>query len=952
MLLWAITTPVYANLYHDSKLDWKTIQTEHYRIHYHTQIEEVVRAFLPKAEETYTELTQLLNWLPEDKIDVVFTDEYDISNGFARIFPRNNIQIYLSAPDSLNTLEEHNGWLELVFKHELLHIVHLDKGIGGPLTVRNILGRQPLPFPAAFPNAMQPTWYIEGLATYVETDPKQDIGRGQSKFYDMLMRMEVAGGVKPIRQVNQPITTWPGYTTSYLYGVNYYNYIRDDYNENKIYDLVDGLSVNIIPYRILSNTENVFFKTQDDMWNGFTDYLNDKHRKKITEIVAAGLVEGKPLSDDGYIADSVVALGDQVFYSAFNYRSHPALMVSTNGGPAMKVRDLNNGARLDVHKEKGILITQPQRCRNANLFYDIYRVDPDGSNYQRLTHCSRYRQAVWSNKGDRIVAAHNQMGMNSLDLLDADGNLLETLWQGKHNEQIGRMTYSPTEDKLIAAVWRKNTRWNLEMFDLNTKQWTAITADEYIQNYPAFTEDGKAIVYTSDDDGVYNIYKLDLESRERARLSNVQGGAFYPVLANDNLYYIGYSPDGANLYQIKHPTDLASAPLILTEKNLDSSSVQSAPEAKSTSPQVQTTPAVDYSPWKTIGPSWWLPYFQIDDQRTQLGIQTAAVDALDRHLYTTHLAVDLDNDWLLGRFDYFYDRYWPILHLGFGRDTDIYLDSNGETARIRDDKELVLETVVPFTTTDSSLFLHMAVATKQVSDLWTADNVASQPTSQKDIVGVGVRYVNAVKYPISVSRSEGRDIRLVYESSAVGNSDNKGQITTGEWREFLYLGREHVLALRWVEGRGYNNSDDYRLGGIQSNYAQYPPVVPGDIAPIFDKQDYTLRGYDEGPAQLSGQNMRLVSAEYHFPLWLIERGWMAPPLGINQLHGTLFYDIGGVWGENESSPPTYYAGAGFELNADLDLLYNLPLNVSLGYASGFDDQIGKNQVYLRIGAQF
>ena len=41
----------------------------------------------------------------------------------------------------------------------------------------------------------QPDWLIEGLAVYHETDRARGIGRGQSSYFDMLMRMEVARGV-------------------------------------------------------------------------------------------------------------------------------------------------------------------------------------------------------------------------------------------------------------------------------------------------------------------------------------------------------------------------------------------------------------------------------------------------------------------------------------------------------------------------------------------------------------------------------------------------------------------------------------------------------------------------------------------------------------------------------------------------------------------------------------
>ncbi|NIQ12742.1 MAG: hypothetical protein GWO08_23010, partial [Gammaproteobacteria bacterium] len=74
-------------------------------------------------------------------------------------------------PTDASTLEDHAGWLETVITHEYVHTLHLDKARGFPLAAREVLGRWPLFLPfSVFPNAFQPRWLTEGIATYYETD--------------------------------------------------------------------------------------------------------------------------------------------------------------------------------------------------------------------------------------------------------------------------------------------------------------------------------------------------------------------------------------------------------------------------------------------------------------------------------------------------------------------------------------------------------------------------------------------------------------------------------------------------------------------------------------------------------------------------------------------------------------------------------------------------------------
>ncbi len=201
-----------AGLGHDPALTWRTLHSPHFAVHYHDGEEQLARQAAAIAERLFERLAPLFDWRPAEPIEIVLTDEYDVSNGWTTLFPANRIAIFTAPPDEVFSLEDHGGWLETVILHELVHALHLDKARGAPRALRYAFGRLPL----LFPNAFQPAWLLEGLATYYETDRARGMGRGQSSFFDMLMRMEVAGGIKPLREVNQTVDRWPAGFVPYL----------------------------------------------------------------------------------------------------------------------------------------------------------------------------------------------------------------------------------------------------------------------------------------------------------------------------------------------------------------------------------------------------------------------------------------------------------------------------------------------------------------------------------------------------------------------------------------------------------------------------------------------------------------------------------------------------------------------------------------------------------------
>jgi hypothetical protein len=143
----------------DPNLHWRTLQTEHFAVHYAEAQRTEARMAAAVAEKLWPRITRVLRWEPADRTHIIVLDSADFSNGFATPLPFNISGIFLSPPDD-GELLQNREWLEMVLSHELFHIVHLDKARGAPLALRSVFGR----FPLLFPNVLQPTWVIEGRA--------------------------------------------------------------------------------------------------------------------------------------------------------------------------------------------------------------------------------------------------------------------------------------------------------------------------------------------------------------------------------------------------------------------------------------------------------------------------------------------------------------------------------------------------------------------------------------------------------------------------------------------------------------------------------------------------------------------------------------------------------------------------------------------------------------------
>ncbi len=942
--------PLYAV---DPRLNWHTVETDHFYIHYADNYKQIAQQAAAYAEQAHKKISRQLDWSPQNKTHMVISDESDEANGFAEPLAFNRSVIFIAAPDEANSLEDTNNWLETLITHEYTHTVHLDKSSGFVELARHFFGRNFY----LFPNLFQPSWMTEGLATFYETNKDEGVGRGQSNFFRMMMRMEVEQGIKPVDQVNLPVRSWPLGTTSYLYGVYFYQFINEVYGAEAIDALLGNYSDNLLPFFINDNAKEVLNKDLTQLWTAFDVWLQNNFMAELKELDASAIA-GKKITQDGYFRTQMRSLKDgRYYYIRSNAYQHTALIEASPNNEILSITNINPGARIDVHPEQGVLIAQPEYCDEYNRYYDLFILKPQHKNIQRLSRCGRYVSAAWSSDGHNIIAVHLNQAKHELQRLDAQAKLIETLWVADSHQILGQPDVSVDGNRIVASVFRQGHGWNIEEFNLLNKTWRPITRDMAIDMYAQYTADDQSIIFSSDRDGVFNIYQWHKNNQQLQQLTRVKGGAFKPVLNHDSsqLFYESYSAKGYDVSVLSMPVNHQR---MFDIQHQDQALV--VPQTKARAFKQQNI--LDYSPWSSLRPRWWFPVVRLNSQQSEMGFQTSGNDALGVHNYFMELSlsnIDTDNIQSESVSGFLRYRYADRFILGVQRREDVLRNNtsslfNGDPVAVatRFEDELFAAMLFTWPGVEASWRVSAGINLNRNSIATALAGIDAADFADY-LSAVSFRYWDFKHYARSISANDGMDIRFKIESHDVGNSFFSGEVFFWDARYFLRLGLQQVLAMRWVQAWGTDSPKPFRLGGEGQNLnplSVFSPVAGANAA--LGQRQFPLRGYASGLADLQGRRMQLLTAEWRFPLGgLVERGWMAPPLGLIQSSARLFVDSGAAWDlGNETG--RYFTGVGAELMVEMNWFYGARVNWRLAYAKGLDERLGDAFIYLNLGGSF
>lgn len=604
--------------YTDMSLNWKTKETEHFKIHYHATEQATADLLVVISEDVHNRLTTAVGWKPQFKTELVIDNKQDTINGYAWGGPYN--RIYINAYPNLhpsNGLVTHEEYLWGLLLHEYVHILHLTQVNGLPESMRNAFG---VPYPPTLlsqwltvPEAFVPLWFIEGFAVYQESRYHGKSGRGNSSAYPMHMRMEVNRGIKSLDELNLTQSNrWP-IGRMYLYGYYFMEFIEATYGEKAISKIIEEVSDHVIPYNINKSMKRIAGKNIVALWGDYKKYLQKKFGTQIQNITDNGIKQGSALQIEGGYLGMVRGMPDgRLFYSANPLYGLQSILVKPQSGKQKAIYTSKSPFEInfDVHSQSGIAFTKADRDDKDNDFYDLYVMDLDGKNIKRLSNKQRFNAVSWHRDGAYMYATQYLDNKWRLVKLNLQGEIVDLLWQGENVEHIAYIACSPTADKIVVSIYIPYKGIRIAEYNEQAKQWRFLTSEEYIATDPLYSSDGTKVLFSSDHGGIFNIREIDLNTNAIKKVTNVLGGAFRPYLqGNDNLYYYAYEANGFNLYHLKADNLKEESDSIFVPYN--PSDVQ----------QKNVSNGKKYSPVDTLKPKSWWPFF------------TGSEDALNVHHY-------------------------------------------------------------------------------------------------------------------------------------------------------------------------------------------------------------------------------------------------------------------------------------------------------------------------------
>ena len=527
---------------------------------------------LPQVVSTFDKALRfhqgLFGYVPDERTNMLLHDLWHYGNAGARPVPQNHVTVgiapyghdYESAPAPERMGSSMN--------HELAHIFTTDKPTSSDRFFRSIfLGKvtpsaeAPLTIAYSFltiPRWYAPRWYLEGIATYLETWMNGGLGRAIGPYDEMVFRTLVRDSVRiydvvGLESEGTTIDFQVG-SNSYLYGTRFVSYLALRYGNDKMLSWFNR-SEGSKRY-FTSDFRRVFGRSLEEEWSRWIEWEREWQRDNLAEIRRHPTTAARPLTNRvlGSVSRAWHDSAKSSILVAVRYPGQEAHFASIEigSGRFTRIKDIPGASGLSVTS----LAFDPSA---RTLFYTtnnadwrhLRALDLETGRTRMLIRDSRIGDLAFNRADSSLWGVRHDNGFSTLVRIPYP----YTEWNQVHTLPYGRdlfgLDVAPDGSSVVASLSevsgdQRLVRMKLEsLLKGDATPEVLFDFDEWAPSNFVFSEDGRFLYGSSYYSGVSNIYRYDLERRDMQPLSNAETGFFKPLpLTPDSLVVFAYSRQG------------------------------------------------------------------------------------------------------------------------------------------------------------------------------------------------------------------------------------------------------------------------------------------------------------------------------------------------------------------------------------------------------------------------
>ncbi len=574
-----------------ANIRWQTVETDHFRFHYPRELEEVTGEIAGIAEAVAPVIIKRYNAPLPNKVEFIVRDDI-FSNGWANSL-QNTMTVWSTDWD-FPVRSTHN-WLRDVVTHEFGHLVSIQSGAKLPAFLQGVVVgyedyyNAPVQgsFSTILPFINQPAWFAEGVAQYESERAGFD---AWDSHRDMLLRVAaLENKLLPIERMDVFAGNGLEYELGpYTQGFGLTRFIAARYGDDALIRLWAENS-RIHRQTLSGAMERVLGKSDREVHE---EWKNDLTQRYAEQLRALGTqVYGKKLTSKGF----------------YNYHPHwdakgTGLFFLSNAGSESFRATIGHVTLADTTKSEEDRFTAIPGARgyfdvaaddSTFLYSSAKEPDPNGMptldvfqrnlrrkaglferkdpTKKRFTRDFNAVHASYSADGKRITFVRG--GASNFRLYVApvpEGDSLEPedaraifppedSLAGRFGFNIYSPKFSPDGKRILFSYFNGETR-NIGVINANGTGFRPVLSAPHDERDPDWSPDGKSFYFSSDETGIYNIYRHEFESDKDIRVTNVAGGAFTPAISPDGgkLAYVNYDKNGFSVYLLEGLADSAA----------------------------------------------------------------------------------------------------------------------------------------------------------------------------------------------------------------------------------------------------------------------------------------------------------------------------------------------------------------------------------------------------------